>query len=253
MSKYQIEKTKYAFSILKDWKIVSYNLRFANYHLTQEEIFNFIDNYEWDHLLEELEILNEKKFEENFLDLSDSLEEMLRSKEWIDRKMMFLWWLNKKLQDNWKWRTILVWWSAVEFWTNWNVKSFDIDVVYHTNEDIWEILQHEWFYRNWRYFSNDELKIYLECPWERLHWKKDPDIIYLDWKDTNALVISIEDLIIDRLEQYSQWNKECLDHIQMMILSKFEEIDFDFLKECQNELWLNWFIDFDLIKNTLNS
>lgn len=243
-NKYEVEATKYAFTIRKNWDIISYNNRFANFNLSEWEILNFIESYEWEDLMKDLLAFNELKYENDFLDLSNDLEDVLIWREWIDKKLFFLWWLNKKLQENWKWRTILVWWSAVEFWTNSNVKSFDIDIVYHTNEDIWEILQDYWFNREWRYFSNSELWIHLECPWTILDWKRDPDSILLSWKDTNALVISIEDLIIDRLQQLSQWNKECEWHIIMMLLTKVREIDFVFLKERIKEEWLEKVFDF---------
>lgn len=245
MKKYSIEKTKYAFSIKNNeiWKVISYNQRFSNYFLSIKEIEDFINNYEWNNLMKELQILNDKKFEDFWLNFTDNLESILLWKDWIEKKILFLSWLNKRLQESYEWQTILVWWSAVEFWTNSNIKSIDINIIYKNNDILYEILKNHWFKMKWRYIINEELDIFLESPSDILEWEKEPEYVILDWKETNVLVISLEDLIVDRLEQWNQWNEECKEHIEFMLYSWSRVVDIDYVRKRCKDLNLRKTID----------
>lgn len=254
---YKIEKTKYAFSIYDEkWNCISYNLRLQDFFLSFKEIEDFIFNYKWNNLVEDLKKFDKIQFEKeqewNWLFFENDLEDLLEWKEIaIERKLIFLNWLNRKLQEKQKWKVILVGWTAVEFYTQSNVKSYDIDVIYHNLEFIYDILKDFWFKKEGRYLVNNKLDIYLESPSANLFSWWEPVEIYLEWWKTNILIISIEDCILDRLLQANSWEKECLDQAILMFCCNLQTIDKELLKEKVKQNNIEDFAkkNFDLLYN----
>jgi hypothetical protein len=159
--------------------------------------------------------------------MSDELKQLLNNiSGLIDRKMVFLGWLNRQLEaQNIKELPILVGGSAVSFYTAGNFASLDIDLCY---DSIFfaPILLKNGFRKDGRYWSNDELQIVLECPGSRSPEKI--NCIKLPNGD-KVLIISLEDIIIDRLCAFKFWGTaQDGEWAKIMFCSASSQISIDF-------------------------
>ena len=149
----------------------------------------------------------------------------------IERKLYFLGWLNKKLEETGaKDFPVLVGGSAVALYTAGNYATQDIDLTYGLIGRISEILLPEGFYRNGRYWVNDELDLLIECPGSTYPER----VTRVELGELVVYVSSVEDMIVDRLCAAVFWNSKS-DEAWAGTLLETNEIDWDYLRKRADE------------------
>ena len=127
---------------------------------------------------------------------------------------------------------ILVGGAAVEFYTEGGYATRDIDMVSPGGKPLWDVMQSLGFKRKGKDFINTSLEIYIEFPGEILGNNRTSDLLDIDGR--HLKIISIEDLIIDRLCSYKFWKSE-IDGIAALLLLEINTINNDRLKiQAQN-------------------
>ncbi|MDP2103699.1 MAG: hypothetical protein Q8K26_02115 [Candidatus Gracilibacteria bacterium] len=149
----------------------------------------------------------------------------------LDKKLFFLGWLNAELDKRFKRRTILVGGSAVEVYSGGVFQSSDIDLIYASSSDLDEVLLSNGFEKRGRYWENDEADIQVEAPSSKLEGD-DSKIVCITHGKENIYIISIEDLIIDRLKAFVYWqDRTSLEQAQFLIESNtvVNELDREYI------------------------
>lgn len=117
---------------------------------------------------------------------------------------------------------VLVGGAAVEFYTEGEYTTKDIDMTAIGGEEVWHVMKQLGFERVGKDFVHKRLKIYVEFPSETLREGEQSDI--LDVEGIPLRIISIEDLIIDRLCSYKFW-KSVQDGANALILLELKSVD----------------------------
>lgn len=110
---------------------------------------------------------------------------------------------------------ILVGGAAVEFYTAGGYATQDIDLIAPHDEDLLRVMSDLGFKREGRYFIHRPYKILIEFPSSRLQVGEKTTAI--DVEGEIVSVISLEDLIIDRLEA-AKWGGSKADFQNALIL-----------------------------------
>jgi len=117
---------------------------------------------------------------------------------------------------------ILVGGAAVEFYTQGDYTTADIDMVSPGGPDLWKVMDQLSFKRVGKDFINEALKIYIEFPGSRLGPTEMANQITLGTRKLR--IISMEDLIVDRLCAYKFW-KSATDGMAALMLLEQSEVD----------------------------
>src|SRR3989338_1175113 len=95
---------------------------------------------------------------------------------------------------------VLVGGGAVEFYTEGGYATKDIDMVAVGGAPLWGVMQQLGFMQQGKDFIRNDLKIYIELPSETLNEGEQSDL--LDVGGIPLKIISLEDLVVDRLCAY---------------------------------------------------
>jgi hypothetical protein len=127
---------------------------------------------------------------------------------------------------------VLVGGAAVEFYTQGGYSTSDIDMVTEGGRDLINVMEELGFERIGKDFINSSLKIYIEFPGSALG----PSERYSKIKigDKYLKIISVEDLIIDRLCAYKFW-QSMIDGVNALLLLELAEIEDFHLKQRAKE------------------
>jgi len=117
---------------------------------------------------------------------------------------------------------VLVGGAAVEFYTHGAYTTRDIDMVAPGGPALKECMAGLGFEQSGKDFIHRALNIYIEFPSVALGPGEHADIITID--DTTLEIISIEDLIVDRLCAYKFW-RSGIDGVNAMILIELGKDD----------------------------
>lgn len=155
------------------------------------------------------------------------------AKREIERKLFFLAWLNSQLKKEGSTIfPVIIGGTAVEIHTDGCCYSFDsdIDLVYDADEKFDAILKCVGFAKYGCYWKNEELDLVVECSGST---KECPErITTLNINGESIYVISIEDLVIDRLNGFVFWDS-CNDNSgylhQLKQLFAHRKIDYEYL------------------------
>lgn len=98
---------------------------------------------------------------------------------------------------------VIVGGQAVEFYTSGGYATADIDVV-ASSEALDTILAAWGFHKSGRHWMHDDLSIAIEAPGGRLEGER-ARTTQVRMADGYALVIGVEDLIVDRMCAYVNW------------------------------------------------
>jgi hypothetical protein len=124
---------------------------------------------------------------------------------------------------------VLVGGAAVEIFTGGAYTTGDLDFVGHLPRDVESSLQASGFRKAGRHWINDEAEIFLEFPGSAL----DPDERSVRRRafGFDVILISIEDLLVDRLGSWAYW-KSGVDGANAFALYRAcrEDIDHDRLR-----------------------
>ena len=110
---------------------------------------------------------------------------------------------------------VLVGGSAVAFYTEGKYTTDDIDMVAPSGPDVQKIMTLLGFIKTGKDFINKELGIYIEFPSEFLGPTEKTSTITI--KGHDLTIISIEDLIIDRLASFKYW-KSTVDGVNALMM-----------------------------------
>lgn len=110
---------------------------------------------------------------------------------------------------------VLVGGAAVEFYTQGGYSTADIDMVSEGGEDLFRVMSELGFERFGKDFKDPARKIYVEFPGSSLKPSERADII--DVGRRKLRVISVEDLVVDRLNAYKFW-KSGIDGLNALLL-----------------------------------
>lgn len=117
---------------------------------------------------------------------------------------------------------VLVGGAAVEFYTQGGYSTADIDLVTEGGSDAIALMKELGFEKIGKDFVDTKRKIYIEFPSSSL--KPGEKTIQVQKKDQWLKVVSLEDLIVDRLCAFKFWQSE-IDGVNTMLL--LEEGDLD--------------------------
>lgn len=141
----------------------------------------------------------------------------------VEEKFEFLAKFSSQFQDDKK--PVLVGGSAVELYTRGMAKSIDMDIIAN-REVVVPLLLEQGFKQEGRQFYKG--RICIEIPSEILHGRS----IIVDYMGNKIRVISVEDLIIDRLCACKFWESvyDC-DQAQMLMCAYKDKLDMQYLNE----------------------
>lgn len=141
-------------------------------------------------------------------------------------------------------KPIIVGGFAVEIYSERIYSTRDLDLVIYDDDAgiITSILQDLGFTRKDRHFLHKTLEIMIEFITSRLggSYEKIQKVLDDDNKDLCCYVISIEDIIMDRLRRYLHWDESDSKMYAMKLINiHFDSLDFDYLyakaPECSEE------------------
>ncbi|MBI2335324.1 MAG: hypothetical protein HYU97_00960 [Deltaproteobacteria bacterium] len=117
---------------------------------------------------------------------------------------------------------ILVGGAAVEFYTQGGYSTADIDMVTPGGPALEQAMKALGFEKFGKDFFSESLKVYVEFP--STHLKTEERFNSIKINQVELKIISIEDLIVDRLCSYKFWNSE-IDGINALLLMEAETLD----------------------------
>lgn len=117
---------------------------------------------------------------------------------------------------------VLVGGVAVEFYTEGGYATKDIDMVAVGGKPLQAVMQELGFERRGKDYLNKNLQIYIEFPSEALNASEKYDEVDVD--GIPLRIISIEDLIVDRLCAYKFW-RSFADGLAALLLLELGKID----------------------------
>ena len=128
---------------------------------------------------------------------------------------------------------ILVGGAAVEFYTRGKYSTADIDMVTEGGKELVDLMLKLGFEKNGKDFVDRKREIYIEFPGSRLG--SGEKVILVEVGKRKLRIISIEDLIVDRLCAYKFWQSG-IDGVNALLL--LEQLDMDqtrLLERCLQE------------------
>jgi hypothetical protein len=118
---------------------------------------------------------------------------------------------------------------AVEFWTAGGYTTVDIDLV-GADEPFSQVLASWGFSRQGRHFYDDSLGFVVEAPGAQLSPDSRAHVVAVRTRGLTALVLGIEDLIIDRLNACVHWSHEESCDVARALLLGGADIDWAYLR-----------------------
>ncbi len=117
---------------------------------------------------------------------------------------------------------VLVGGAAVEFYTSGRYATGDLDFVCPSSPDLSRVMERLGFTRYGKNWVDERLKLYIEFPSSSLAEGETYDLIKGD--DCEIRIISVEDLIVDRLSAFKFW-KSLADARNVILLLEICEYD----------------------------
>ena len=170
-----------------------------------------------------------------------NLKKALGDSAGLRRRLLFVAWLGERLEREFGTRAVVVGGTAAEYYSGAALATFDVDVIYANGKHIDSVLSGEGFSKQGRYWMNDELDVTLEAPDHTLDGDEDRVISVQASEDASAGVvhmIGLEDLIVDRLEQFAfAGARECLEQASFLMRSDYSaDIDKAYLSKRIDEI-----------------
>jgi len=118
---------------------------------------------------------------------------------------------------------------AVEFWTGGEYATVDIDLV-AASEPLDRVLRVWGFKRQGRHWYDDALGLVVEAPGSQLEPRQRSRVASVDVGGVRALVLGIEDLVIDRLNACAHWqdDESCLWAAALLAVAT--DLDIEYLE-----------------------
>ena len=120
----------------------------------------------------------------------------------LKKKIFFLSVLTKALSKE---KPVIVGGCALEFYSTGGYTTGDIDIIYSDSKLVAKKLEKWGFSKKGRHWLNEELDILLEIAGSYLSDDEEKRITIVEIEGLKIYLISIEDLIIDRLNAFVHW------------------------------------------------
>lgn len=127
---------------------------------------------------------------------------------------------------------VLVGGAAVEFYTQGAYSTSDIDMIAEGGPDLIKTMEDLGFEKLGKDFIHQKLNIYIEFPGKNL--KNNEESIRIKVKDKILQVISVEDLIVDRLCAFKFW-KIAIEGLNVLLLLENNDINEKRLRDRAHE------------------
>lgn len=160
--------------------------------------------------------------------LRAELKKAAETKQFPERHIRIVLVITKILEDL-SIYPVLVGGGAVEFYTMGVYTTSDIDLVAPSGKDISNRMELLGFQRMGKNWINEELEIFLEFPSASLGANEEYN--ELDIGDGKIRIVSIEDLIVDRLNAFKWWDST-VDGVNALLLlnSRILDVDMELLE-----------------------
>jgi hypothetical protein len=125
---------------------------------------------------------------------------------------------------------------AVETYTSGSYTTEDIDFIHPDPSAPARIMNALGFFANGKNFIHHILNVYVEFPEGDLEGERSRALEVLMDDDSRIIVIGIEDIILDRIAAYQNWDKcdpRSRDGVQAvtLLVAKYDVIDYDYLQK----------------------
>ncbi len=118
--------------------------------------------------------------------------------------------------------SVLVGGAAVEFYTQGAYSTSDIDMIAEGGPELITTMEDLGFEKLGKDFIHQKLNIYIEFPGRNL--KENEQSVVLKIKDKTLKIISLEDLIVDRLCAFKFW-QSAIDGLNSLLLLENNDLD----------------------------
>ena len=117
---------------------------------------------------------------------------------------------------------VLVGGAVVSFYTEGKYTTRDIDMISPSGKEVDEVMAQLGFVKQGKDFVNETLSIYVEFPSDSLGPTEKVNVTRVD--GTKLKIISLEDIIVDRLCAFKFWRSD-VDGVNAMIMLELGEAD----------------------------
>lgn len=108
----------------------------------------------------------------------------------------------------------------------------DIDLAYSDREALDAVLTSIDFKKEGRYWINEGLKVVIEAPASALPEKDSPIEVADLGEGLECFIISLEDLVIDRLNAFKYWKSESDGEMVELLIRRYkDELDWPYLEK----------------------
>lgn len=143
-----------------------------------------------------------------------SFEDILAQDEGPARTAALVAWLQSFFEDE-DWVPVVVGGAAVELYTGGAYTTGDIDLVGSISPRFAQALTKVGFLRHGRHWIHESAQVFVEFPGEALD--PDEEALWLEFEGHRVRVISVEDLLVDRLGAWEYW-KSGVDGVNALFL-----------------------------------
>jgi predicted nucleotidyltransferase len=162
----------------------------------------------------------------------DKIRQIKNANDRLDKIMIFTAVLTRELKQ-YGIKPVLVGGGALEFYTQGNYTTLDVDLVIAGRDEAKKVLAKMGFSRapGVKSWYSEELELSVEIPDETLAGSMERlTVVELD-EDLTVYVIGLEDLIIDRLNAYKWWKSLSDGEWATATMAiHFDDIDYKYLK-----------------------
>jgi len=169
--------------------------------------------------------------------MKDKLERIKQLNNRLDKALYFTALLTKELENSGV-VPVLVGGGALEFYTQGNYMTLDIDLVVPGRDAIKSVIEMFGFSRSpgEKSWYSEELQLSVEVPDDTLAGSMERIVAVEVEEGLTVYIIGVEDLIIDRLNAYKWWNS--LNDGQWataVVYIHYDDIDFKYLRQRAGE------------------
>jgi hypothetical protein len=142
------------------------------------------------------------------------IERILELEEGPERTAALAAWLQVQVEDDTA-APVLVGGAAVELYTLGAYTTGDLDLVGEVTPGLAGALKAAGFERRGRHWIHEPAQIFIEFPGESLD--ADEEALWMDFVGQRIRIISIEDLLVDRLGAWQYW-QSAVDGVNALLL-----------------------------------
>ena len=164
-------------------------------------------------------------------ELKRILKKIRKIKDPLKRNLIFIGALTKAVGEK-KVKPVVVGGFALEFYSTGGYATGDIDIIYHDSDKIGKILIECGFEKKGRYWVSQSDNLFIEIPGDFLKPEEYDKITVAEIEGYKVNLISVEDLIVDRLNAFVHWKSTDDGYwLKELLFIYSDKIDNDYLKK----------------------